>query len=387
MSITKKMFRIFGYCVEALKYILLYPIAKFCYRNREIRIFAERGTDARDNAFHLYRFYRQMHPELESYYVIAKKSADRPKVEKLGNVITHGSLRHYLVFMAAKYKISTHIMGYSPNTDFYVKFSNKLRVKGHRIFLQHGVISNDLPMLYADKTHLNIFICGAKPEYDFISETFGYHNQEVKYTGLARYDALHDTQLKRQILCMPTWRRYLKYDSTINLGQSDYVVKWNSLINNPKLISALRENNLTLVFYPHYEMQENISLFKSASEEVVIANFEDYDVQQLLKESRLLVTDFSSVFYDFAYMNKPILYYQFDKGRYYGDHYAKGYFEYETMGFGEVIEQEDDAVEAILSYINSHFEMPSDYKKRISAFFPLHDSQNCQRIFNEIESL
>ena len=387
MNIIKKVLRITGYFVEAVKYIVLYPFARICYRRRSIRIFAERGTDARDNGYHLYLFYRQNHPELESYYVITEKSADRNKVMELGNVVNYGSLKHYLLFIAADYKISTHIMGYSPNIDFYSRFSDKLHVKGHRIFLQHGVIKDDLPALYGDKTNLDIFVCGAKPEYDFISDTFGYHNGEVKYTGLARYDGLHGGEMKRQILCMPTWRKYLKYDPNVAIDQSEYVKRWNGLINNPKLISALHKHRLKFIFYPHYEMQKHISLFKSNCDEVVIADFKNYDVQQLLKESQLLVTDYSSVFFDFAYMEKSVVYYQFDKDRFFNEHYAKGYFNYETMGFGEVVEQEKEAVEVILAYIDRQFTMDVEYKNRTSSFFPLHDSKNCQRIFNEIEML
>lgn len=389
MYYINKAFRIFGYFLEAIKYIVLYPIARMSYRNRRIHLFAERGMDARDNAYHLYRFYRQNHPDIEAYYVITNDSTDREKVRKLGDVVKHRSLKHYLLFIAAEYKISTHIMGCSPNMDFYARFADRLHlpIKGNRIFLQHGVSKDNLPQLYKSRTNLDLFVCGAKPEYDFVSETFGYMDGEVQYTGLARYDALHNIQRKGQILCMPTWRKYLKYDPDVPIRQSAYVIKWNNLLNNQRLVSALRENSLKLVFYPHHEMQKHIALFQSDNPEVVIASFKDYDVQQLLKESQLLITDYSSVFFDFAYMEKPVVYYQFDKERFFSDHYAKGYFDYETMGFGEVSEQEDEIVEAVLFYIKNQFEMKSDYRSRITHFFPLHDRQNCQRIFEQIENL
>ncbi len=381
----KKIRRILGYLVEAIKYFLLYPVAILIYGRREIYIVAERGTDARDNGYYMFRFFRQEHPELEVYYIITKDSVDRRKIMKLGNIVTYGSIKHYLLFIAAKYKISTHIMGFSPNMRFYSKISPKL--KGHCIFLQHGVIKDNLPSLYADRTNLHLFICGAKPEFDYICAHFGYQNQEVKYTGLARYDGLHHSKLKNQILCMPTWRMYLKYGSRVNIEESDYLKKWNRLINHPRMISALQEHNLKLVFYPHYEIQPYISKFRTDNDRVDIADFNHYDVQKLLKESRLLITDYSSVFFDFAYMKKPCVYYQFDKEEFFGKHYAKGYFDYAFMGFGEVAEQEEEAVNAILSYINNHFEMKPEYRLRIEQFFPLHDDKNCQRIYEEIKKL
>ena len=278
MCSINKACRIFRYFLETIKYLALYPVARMYYRNRRIYLLAERGTDARDNAYHLYRFYRQNHPDIEAYYVVTNDSPDREKVRKLGNVVEYRSLKHYLLFIAAEYKISTHIMGCSPNMDFYARFADRLHlpIKGNRIFLQHGVTKDHLPQLYRSRTNVNLFVCGAKPEYDFVSETFGYVDGEVKYTGLARYDALHDTQMNRQILCMPTWRKYLKYDPDVPIRQSEYVIKWNSFLNNQQLVSALRENNLKLVFYPHYEMQKHIDSFQSACDEVVIANFKDY---------------------------------------------------------------------------------------------------------------
>ena len=368
---------------ELFKYVCLLPIAKILCKKRDIFLFAERGTDARDNGFYMYRYFRQNHPELESYYVITKDSPDRYKVEELGNVVNRGSLKHYLLFITAKYKISTHIMGYSPNIGFYSRFADRLHLKGHRIFLQHGVTKDNLKALYKNKTNLDRFICGAKPEYDYVSKTFGYEDGEVKYTGFARYDGLHNIVLKKQILCMPTWRMYLNGVTINELEKSEYVEKWNAIINDNRLISTLKNNGLKLIFYPHYELQKHLSLFKSESDEVVIASFKDYDVQTLLKESRLLITDYSSVYFDFAYMKKPVVYYQFDKEQFESGHYAKGYFDYETMGFGEVVEDKEDVIDAILKYIENGFDM-GKYEKRTEEFFPLHDKNNCKRIYEYI---
>ena len=186
---------------------------------------------------------------------------------------------------------------------------------------------------------------------------------------------------------MPTWRQYLKGDPTIKFAESEYAKIWNRLLNNKDLILALRENNLQLVFYPHYEMQKHLSVFKSDCDEVIIAGIKDYDVQQLLKESKLLITDYSSVLFEFAYMRKPMVYLQFDRERFFIEHYNKGYFDHSEMGFGEVVFDEKEAVKVILTYINNNFTMKSEYKNRIEGFFPFYDKENCARIFNEIEKL
>ena len=62
----------------------------------------------------------------------------------------------------------------------------------------------------------------------------------------------------------------------------------------------------------------------------------NYDVQDLLKRSKILITDYSSVFYDFAYMKKEVIYYQFDYNDFFKKHYEIGNFNFEKNGFGPI---------------------------------------------------
>ena len=114
---------------------------------------------------------------------------------------------------------------------------------------------------------------------------------------------------------------------------------------------------------------------------------ENYDVQALLKESKLLVTDFSSVYFDFAYMGKPCIYFQFDRKNFFKSHYAKGYFDYYTMGFGPVLEKSDEVIDEIIKSAENSYKIEETYKCRVDGFFPLRDKENCKRIFDEIERL
>lgn len=380
----ERMIRYFRYLKELILYTVLLPASLIYNRNREVYLVSERGTDARDNGYHFFKYLRSQHPEIEAYYVIDKKSPDFEKVERLGKTLQWKSMHHRFVFIGAKYKISTHIMGFSPNIDFYSKLNEVFPLVGKKIFLQHGIIKDDLPQLYQEKTKLDMFVCGAKPEYDFIRSEFHYKNGEVKYTGLARYDALNEYSTENQILIMPTWRMYLNNQTDEEIEQSVYVKAWNDILSDGRLIEKLKERNLTLFFYPHYEMQKHISLFKSSSEHVVIADFASYDVQDLLKKSKLLITDYSSVFFDFAYMLKPCIYYQFDLKEFMEHHYRRGYFNAEKDGFGRVVSDPESLIEEIIKIINRNYEIEGQYRENICRFFQKHDTNNCQRIFEEI---
>ena len=127
-------------------------------------------------------------------------------------------------------------------------------------------------------------------------------------------------------------------------------------------------------------------MFTAESDRIKIAAFKDYDVQTLLIESKLLVTDYSSVFFDFGYMDKPVIYYQFDKDRYIKEHYdfTQGYFSYEDNGFGDVVYGEDELYASIERVVNEDLMLDAKYKDRVDTFFPLKDQHNCDRIYQRI---
>ena len=366
---------------KIIKCILLY-IYYFLYcklkkiNNSDIWLLSERGTDARDNAYHLYKYLKNNHKEIKVKYVIDKNSVDSKKIND-EDIINYGSKEHFILFITAGKLISTHIMGFSPDMSLFWRLNkiNLLKVYGKKIMLQHGITQNYIEILNAKNSKLDLFICGAYQEYKFILEKFGYTKDVAKYTGFARYDNLKNRKSKNQILIMPTFRKWLNY--TDNFTESDYYKKWNEVINNKKIIKYIEDNNMKLVFYPHYEAQKYINNFNSSSSNVIIADFKHYDVQQLLIESKLLITDYSSVFFDFAYMNKRIIYYQFDINEFRKNHYKEGYFDYYTMGFGPVCTNLDQVIDNLISD-------KKDYSDRVKSFFKYNDSNNCERIYNEI---
>ena len=252
-------------------------------------------------------------------------------------------------------------------------------------FLQHGVTKDDIPALHFDQTGARLFVCGAKPEYEYIRKEFGYPQEAVQYTGFARYDTLCDVNTKRQILIMPTWRMYITDENSFL--ESEYYRQWNRLLTDSRFAECIEKNDLSVIFYPHYEVQKYLHLFHPGSERIIFADFANYDVQTLLKESKLLVTDYSSVFFDFAYMRKAVIYFQFDQDDFFSKHYNRGYFSYQKMGFGPVTECVESAVEAIIQSANGGFCLTDGYGKRAQIFFPLYDQKNCERIYDAICSL
>jgi CDP-glycerol glycerophosphotransferase len=385
-----KFIKKFGGSIPVLFKITIASIASNFYRNNDIWLISERPSDARDNGYFLFKYVRENHPEINAVYAIKKSSSDFRRIKELGNWVEFGGFKHYIYYLSAIVNISSHISVGKPGGTITSYLENKGFIKTKKAFLQHGVIQNTPNFCLYQKSGADLFVCGAKPEYDFVLENFGYPKGNVQYLGLCRFDNLHNHISKKQILIMPTWRVWLKSEKVSmnnTFIDSDYFKNYNDLINNDYLINILETHNIDLIFYPHNDMQEFIDQFSTRSDNIVIANKTKYDLQQLLKESSLLVTDYSSVFFDFAYMKKPLMYFQFDKEDFYNRQYEQGYFDYEKHGFGPVYYKLDNLIEGIDYYIQKDFSMDKEYKKRSNVFFPLYDKSNCKRNFNAIKQI
>ena len=338
---------------------------------KEIWLISETNDRAEDNAYYLFKYIRENKPNELAYYVIDKKAKDYKKVDKYGNVINWGSLKHYLYYLVAK-NISTE-----ENNSPY-----KNLVKSNRIFLQRGITKDDIDDLHYDKTKFKLFVCGAKREYEYIKNNFNYPEKNIKFLGLPRFDEFNNIEVdNNKILIMPTCRNYIKN----NFSDTEYYKKWNSLINNNELIEYIEKNNISIYFYLHHNMKKYIKEFNSKSKNIILVD--DIDINELLKTSSLLITDYSSVYMDFAYMSKPVIYYQFDYKDYRASGYKEGYFKYNKDAFGKIIIDEEDLVKKIIAYDELDYKMEKVYSDRITNFFEIKDQNNCKRVYEAIKEI
>lgn len=367
-------------------------IMKLDKKNKDIWLISERKDEAEDNGYHLYKYIREKHPEKKVFYLVNKRSSAFSKLEKYKTIIQYNSLKHYIYYFLSDKHISAFQFFGVPETPFLWKFEELGLIKKKKIFLQHGITQSMLPFLKYDKTKYRLFICGAKTEYEYIKKYYGYPDDNLKYLGFCRFDNLHNHNEKNQILIMPTWRQWLGMTNDDNdkdiddkkFYESEYYQKYNSLINNKKLEKILIDNKFELIFYPHPEMQRFIGLFNCSCKNILIANRKESNLQELLKESKVIITDYSSIAFDCAYMRKSLIYYQFDYDRYYDEHFKKGYFDASEDGFGPVIKKEDDLIILLEKYMKNTIDR-SKYIKRSEEFFPLYDNKNCERNYKAIE--
>ena len=361
-------------------YLLGYPL----FRNKRICFYMDRMESADDNAMYLFKYAQGKDKNVKKYFILNKDSPDYEKMKKIGNVISFKSIKHRYYGLYAENIITSH-----PDNQYvypfwgnYPNFAGLL--KSNISFLQHGIIKDDISSwLNRFSMNLSFFLTSSTKEYESIFENpYNYPENIIKLLGLPRFDSLTNKETKKQILIMPTWRHYLEFKPLQYIKNNEHFKRFNSLINNEKLIEIAKKYDYEIIFKPHPKMIEYLELF-DINDNIKIAN--DTDYQTLFNNGSLLITDYSSVTFDFAYLYKPVIYYQ------YADDYhfnaKEGYFQYKDMGFGEVIDNENELINTIEEYLKNDCKIKDKYSKRIKDFFLYHDKNNCQRVYDEIRKI
>lgn len=382
-----KIYHGFIFILQVCIFFLSFPLAYIIYGKYKYWLISEVDFDARDNGFAFFEYLNKEHNEINSIYLISKNNPKYVDVKNIGNTLEPYSFKHWLIFIASKYKISTLVHGCSPS-GYITVLLHKFHGPGKNIALKHGIFKNLHPNYFKKNAHLDMICCGAQPEYEFIKKEFGYDENVAQYTGLARFDKLHNFKVEKEIFIMPTWRRWLDSITDIDdFRASNYYKNWFSFLNNKKINEICFLYGYKICFYVHPKLNKFLSAFQTNTNIEFLNSKNGDSVQDHLKSCSLFVTDFSSTFFDVAYMKKPSIYFQFDENEYYGQHYKKAYFDYRENGFGPVTISSIETINCLENIIKNNCQFSDIYLKRSIAFFELNDNLNCERIYESIIKL
>ena len=123
------------------------------------------------------------------------------------------------------------------------------------------------------------------------------------------------------------------------------------------------------------------ALFDKIDFVVIVPAVGDMSYEDMFCESSLMVTDFSGIQFDFAYMRKPLVYLHHKD---IPQHYEEGTFHYNTMAFGEICHDNDELIDTLIEYMQNDCQMKPEYVKRADDFFYYRDHNNCERIYKEM---
>lgn len=363
-------------------------------KKRPVWIVTDRDNAAGDNGEAFFKYLVKNEREAKVYFAIDAKCKDYSRIQKIGRVLKLNSLKYKVLFLAADKIISSQTGEWVTNAFGNDRKYMKSMYDYDYYFLQHGVILNDLSSWFMDyKRDPALFVTSARREYESIlNYGFACNAETVKLTGLPRYDYL-TSEPEKKIVFLPTWRRNIAGETVPGTSHryysetfkdSEYCRYYNALINDKRLVDHLREKGYTGEFYLHPAFSVQAVDFSGNDVVKVINDIADYN--KLMKENSLLITDYSSVVFDFAYLKKPVVYTQFDEEEFLTQHHcSEGYFDYETDGFGPVARDLESTIDEIIKTVDDSCVMPDIYKERVDSFFEFTDKNNCERVYKAVK--
>ncbi len=359
-------------------------------------IFMDRDTNADDNAEHLYRHVRKHAPEQKIFYALRPSSPDWPRLKAEGfNLLAFGSPRHSLALRGCAKIISSHVDEYVQN---YYRGMSRHK---HCVFLRHGAGKDDISgWLNAKK--IDLMLTATRPEYEsMVQEGSPYRlcAKNIVLAGFPRHDALlePDREEKKQILVMPTWRLGISgmawFGTCVRhlnpaFMDTEYARRWRSFLCSGRLRDMTQSKGYSILFSPHKNVQPYLELF-DLPPWVTALKSGDIPMQTLFKQSKMLITDYSSVFFEMALLQKAVLHYHFDRDDIFGGahFYQAGYFDYERDGFGPLAATEDALLEHLGALMERDGRPEEQYLARMREAFPFRDGKNCERAYRAIKNL
>lgn len=373
---------------------ILYYITKPFF-NKEIWLFQDKIFKAGDNGEYLYNYAISQCDGIKKYYIFKKDCLDAKRFKKENKkYVVFGSLKHKILFLNANIIFETH-NSFTKQHSFDALSEQYFRdlFKSLNVCIQHGLSVQYIPHLVNRiNDNLKMFFLSSpieKKNLENVEYCYEGYENVLKITGSPRYDGLKNND-KKQILITPTWRNYLAvpvknistgriYNS--NFKNSKYFKIYNNLINNDKLITNASKNGYKIIYLLHPCTSPQIEDFKKNDSVKLIAATDDLNYEKILTESSLMVTDYSGVQFDFAYMYKPVIYFHPIE---LPPSYDEGEYKYEEMSLGEIVKTSNELVDLLCEYMDNQCKIKNKYKDRIDNFFEYHDYNNCQRIYDEV---
>ena len=360
-------------------------------------LFNDRPINANDNAEYFFEYINKHHKKLAKncYFILAKNSPDLERMKKIGNVVIHNSFKHKYLYLNAKYIFTSHLATsfFKPISFKFLKYYNDL-IESKIIWLQHGITMNNIETgANRFNKHVDKIVTAASFESSiFMQKNFFYRESDIWSVGFPRYDKLQKRKSKT-ILIMPTWRSYLSgaiqanglHAEKAGFTDSEYFKCYRDVLTNESLLRKAKELGYNIKFVLHPGFKQYAKYFMEFGNDVVtIMDKVSFSYNKLFNQSCLLVTDYSSVFFDFAYTRKPTLFFQFDSDDFFGKHYKKGLFNFESMAPGKIITQSNELSTEIIDLMKKDMKVTNLYNQRISDTFLYFDSNNCERLLAEV---
>ena len=266
------------------------------------------------------------------------------------------------------------------------------------VFLQHGIsylwLSNSVAGWVANA--FNTINVSSERERMFWEK--GFSSSGVKefprfaVGGLPRWDLLKDTsggEVEKIVFVMMTWRSTFNGGMDI-LKKSAYYRGLKSLLAKENLVE-MKKMGLRVVWAPHHHMANRIKALDFEFDDLLEV-VDTTEISKWIARSSICITDFSSVFGDFLFLGKPVVYWVPDRDDPLldpkdGNAGAKVKSACENLEkWFNVAHSEAEVMEYVKHYKGNGFKLENDKLKLASTLFDCKDGI-CEKLFNGLNDI
>lgn len=340
-------------------------------------LFTERDSLTSDNAYEFFKY--SLSKNENCFYITSKEVIAQEQDRKLQNhLVERGSARHKELLIEAKDLFCA--FGYPALLHGAFRDIHMIALRYKLFLMWHGISAGDKDSYeiaaYNGNRSSGIIACSK-----FESENFkALGHKRIINSGYPRMDKWANSQpLQSNILILFfTWRKNLFKSDLAEFIHSTYVLQIKQLIAK---ITTDRPN-LELYYFihnsiPHQHVECLAAILRGINKRIRFVNNNDTTTfNRLFNAAQHLITDYSSVGYDFAYHKgrRPIFYIPSD---FIDGHYTTTKL-FKKIQPGITAESCASVVKALGT---SSAQAP---KPKNEKFFYYRDDLNCERTFNEI---
>lgn len=340
------------------------------------------------NPKYIYEYLLEHKPDMKFVWIYRDKPLDiigNPKQVK------RFSLKYYYYMARAKYWV------------FNSRIPKHVRKKEGNIYLQtwHGTplktLVFDIKDIYSANPNYKRDFYLQSRRWDYLispnaysSEIFrrafkfektmleyGYPRNDILYNGdenlINRIKSkINIPKDKKVILYAPTWRDDQFYE------RGKYKFELN--LNLEKMRQELSDEYI-IILRLHYHVASvlDVSEFKGFAYDLSTYD----DIAELYLISDILITDYSSVFFDYANLRRPMLFYTYDLENY-RDKIRGLYFDIETEVPGPLLRTTDQVIHAVQNIESIQSEYSDKYDKFYKRFCEWEDGKASENVVREV---
>lgn len=362
--------------------------------NKPIWLYYDRSEVGKDNAFYQFLHDMELDDGIDRYYVTDNEDIlEEFRLRKLSSsIVRFSSDKHETLHVLASRLIVSYLE--KPNwCPFETVIMERLvdMISYDIVYLQHGVLHAHMPWKYsADRLFVDYEVISTQFERDSLTHTYGFREMQLIPSGMPRYDFI-DIQCsrKKKILYAPTWRGYLleatsslQFSRLASFSTSDYWIEVSRFLGNPDFTQWLEKNDyiLEIQLHPIFRVYES-DFSKLLNPRIQLASNND------IVDYELVITDYSSLVFDFVYQRTPILYFVPDYNEFKAG--LNAYHELDLPleeAFGPIAETATELFRQMVKMHATAFELGS-YASRYDNFFLHYDNQQRSRLYKALMQL